>query len=192
MPIGGSPMQRRLVFAGLIAALSLINAPAQAADCMRGSLHGSTGTSGPPDENIQCKVMGRIFCALSDYREDDIPADPAVARIAEWLSHLGQTGSHIGGNYRPAVKAAAGYVYSHDQMLPWTAYNYAVWTCGVDQRVVDPEAKKNIAKPWEQAAQQCLKQFPGQGDGSANEKLKRCLNTAMESLVKQSQQLVKK
>ncbi len=164
---------------------------AYAADCRVGSLRGTKSPNGPPDDNIQCKVLGRIFCSLEDYRISDIPQEPAVERTADWLSHLGQTGSHLSGDYRPAVRTAAAYVYSHDKMPPWTAYNYAVYTCGVNMRITDPAARQKIADPWENAAQECRKQFPGEGDGAGNEKLKRCLERAMNSLVKDTQ-IVKK
>jgi hypothetical protein len=167
-----------------VVVLTTLSLSANAADCRRGTLTGSKSPSAPPEENIQCRVMGRIFCSVSDYRNSDVDREPAVARTAEWLSHLGQTGSHISGNYKPAVDVAATYIYAHDKMPPWTAYQYAVFTCGVNQRIEDAAVREKIAEPWEAVAQECLKQFPGEGDGSGNEKLKRCLRGAMDTVVK--------
>jgi len=129
-------------------------------------------------------MMGRIFCSLEQSRNTDLPIEFAVNNTADWLSHYSMTGSNrTGGDYKPAARAAAAYIYAHEKMPDWTAYNYAVWTCGLNQRITDRSAQTKVGPLWEQAAQACEMQFPGEGDGYGNDKLKQCLQSAMEKLV---------
>src|ERR1043166_5024431 len=141
-PTGGNMSRGTRFTIGLLiwaAAGSAYSADSRGGDLY--GLHGSTSPNGTPDENIQCQVLGRIFCALSDYRNQGIESEVAVDRTADWLKHLGQTGSHLtGSDYRPSVRTAAAYIYAHDKTPPWTAYNYAVWTCGVNQRISGPRS----------------------------------------------------
>ena len=151
--------------------------------CDSEPVRGPTSMTSSPEENAQCKLLGRVFCMVQEFRGDNISADAAVTQVAESLSHIGQTGSHVSTNYRPLVAPAAEYVYSHDKILPWTRYYYAVYTCGLNERVTDAAARKSMALSWEQAAHECEQQHPGAGDGYPNDPLRDCLQGAMDTAV---------
>src|SRR5204863_399356 len=132
-----------------------------------------------PDENTQCKLLGRIFCMVEEQRSAGVPPDGAIANTQNALRDFGKTGSHVVANYKPFVEQAAAYVYANDKVLPWTQYYYATYTCGVHLRAGDIQLSRALAPSWEQTAQGCIKQYPGEGDGYPNEPLRDCLEKAM-------------
>jgi hypothetical protein len=151
--------------------------------CDSGLIKGSRSPDASPEDNVQCKVLGRIFCIVETHRSNDQPEEIAVSRTSDWLNRVGQTGSHMSGKFKPAIATAAAYVYSRPRVPPWSQYYYAVYTCGLEQRVTEPAARHRIAPIWERAAAECQQKYPGEGDGYGNEPLRRCLRESMNATV---------
>ena len=153
--------------------------------CNDGAFHASTADSADPEYNVECQILARAFCMVEEDRISGQPASYAISRASEWLSGLGRTGSHVKTNHRKQVVPIADYVYAHDKMPPWTMYNYAVYTCGLNKRVASEKAKESAVR-WEAEAAACIKESPGEGDGRSNQKLKDCLLAAMEAIARET------
>jgi hypothetical protein len=151
--------------------------------CDGGAIKGSASRSADPEENVECKVLGKIFCMVEQHRSQGEPADVAISFTADWLRRVGQTGSHLKGNFKPVVSTAAAYIYAQPKTSPWDRYYYAVYTCGLEQRLTDPAGRQRVAQQWDSAAAECQQKFPGAGDGYGNEGLRKCLRQAMQVAV---------
>ncbi len=142
-------MRRDLQCAALAAILLFPAFSWGSALCPEGSVRGSLSSNATPDEMIQCKLIGRVFCLVEEKRDAGIAKDAAINGVAETMSRLGETGTHLVSNYRPTVSMAADYVYSHGKMLPWTRYYYAAYSCGFNQRLAGAPAPEKLSAAWE-------------------------------------------
>jgi len=156
---------------------------AAGADCPTDNLTGSIDPLAAPDDNFECRFIGRIYCFVEQYRNDGLAAPEAVTHTAQMLSGLGKIGSHMKSDFTPLAKVAADSLYRRDQMPQWTAYYEAAYTCGVDKRIPDPAMRAKLAPAWEKAAQACEKQHPGTGTGYPNDPLRNCFEESMDHLV---------
>jgi hypothetical protein len=154
-----------------------------AADCEVGRVRGSLNSGAShPEESVECQMIGRVFCMVEESRINGQPQNYAVKRGTEWLARMEKTGSHHVTDHSRTVEPIAEYVYTHDKMLPWTAYNHAIYSCGFSKQVPQAQAKAFTPR-WDAAAADCVKQHPGAGDGTSNQALKDCLDGALRSLV---------
>jgi hypothetical protein len=150
--------------------------------CDAESLYGPMSSTSSPDRNVQCKLVGRVFCMVQQRRSENMKREVAINEVAYSMSHLGETGSHVATDYRSVVTMAADYVYSHDKMLPWSRYYYAAYSCGFNQRVTEPATHAKLSPLWEKRADECQRAHPGAGNGYTNDPLRNCLGQAMDSL----------
>ena len=174
----------------VVAALAccMFQAVALATECPSGNLTGSLSSAAQPDENLKCRMLGRIFCLVAEQREAGVDANDAAIRTADVMNNLGTTGSHIKHDYKATATMAAEYLYARERVLPWTAYYNAAYTCGVDERVGDTATRAKLGPAWDQAEAACDKQFPGAGahGGYPNDPLRDCLDQAMSKLIAQA------
>jgi hypothetical protein len=150
--------------------------------CAQSYPRGSLSDSATPDQNLQCQSIGLAFCIIEESRLDNLPKDVAVGRAADWYARLGGTGSHKGKRNAAQLAPIGDFVYGHEKMPPWSAYWYSVYSCGFDKRV-PPEQAKAASPKWDAAALGCVHDHPGNGDGSANDALRICLESAMNKIV---------
>ncbi|HZP11488.1 MAG TPA: hypothetical protein VFB36_03585, partial [Nevskiaceae bacterium] len=97
-------------------------------DCPTSILTGSIDPLAAPDDNFECRFIGRIYCFVAQYRNAGLAAPDAVAHTAQALSDLGKTGSHMKSDFTPLAKVAADSLYRRDKVPQWTAYYEAAYT----------------------------------------------------------------
>lgn len=178
-----------------VAALMLASSVAHAsagADCPTGNLNGSLDPQAAPDDNFECRFIGRIYCYVEQYRNAGLAEPDAVAHTAQTMNSLGKTGSHMKSDFTPLAKVAADSLYRRDKLPQWTAYYEAAFSCGVDKRIVDPGVRAKIGPTWEKAVRDCDKQHPGAGTGYPNDPLRNCLEKSMDQLVATAPKAAKK
>ena len=165
-----------------IAAFWTITAIADAG-CSVGDIGGIPGSTAAPEEAQSCRLLGRIFCRMSEFRNANARPENAIHQTVDWLQRMSQTGSHLNRiNYKPMVEGVAQYVYTQEPTPPWTSYYYGVYTCGANSHVKGDDDQARTLNKWELTAKRCEKQFPGQGDGYTNDPLRECLKKAVQLL----------
>lgn len=170
-----------------VAALALLSAvcfctPGAAAPrCSEGKITGSDAPQAAPEDNVKCILLGRIYCRIEEYRGRDVAPNRAVQLTLDWLRRPDLTGAALDGDFAATVDSVAASLYRRDRIAPWTAYYYAVYSCGLDGRIA-ARGDADLGRRWEAAAQDCLKRFPGEGDGAGNEALRTCLSNALDAI----------